>query len=182
MINILAFAGSLRKSSLNRALLNNAVELCPEGMNMRIYSLDGLPLYNEDIEKEGVPAVVQEFRNAIREADGLLIAVPEYNYSLPGVLKNAIDWASRPVADSSLSAKPAGIAGVSGGTSGTAKSQMHFRQIAVVTNMHVMNRPEFLMQKGNEKFDAEGRLNDEITREHFRKFLEALKNWVIKMK
>ena len=177
-IKILGIAGSLREASFNKGLLRAAVELKPENMEIEIFDIKDIPAYNSDLEPDNVPAPVQELKKKISQAAGLLIATPEYNYSIPGVLKNAIDWASRPPATTPLNNKPLALMGVSGGTSGTVRSQMHLRHVAVFTNMLTMNRPEILVQKGPEKFDEQGNLKDENTREHVRKFLEAFAAWI----
>jgi chromate reductase len=182
MIKVLGIAGSLRKGSFNKALLNAAVELQPDGMKIEIFDISSIPLYNGDIESEGTPTAVNAFKNKIAEADALLIVTPEYNYSIPGVLKNAIDWASRPPASSPLNQKPLGIMGASSGLMGTVRAQMHLRQTAVLTNMYTMNRPEVLVTKAHEKFDKEGKLTDENTAQHIRKFLSALAEWATKFK
>ena len=181
-IHVLGFSGSLRKGSYNAALLRAASELLPEAMALEIFDLSPLPLYNADVETAGVPEVVKDFKSRIKAADALLIATPEYNYSIPGVLKNAIDWASRPPKDSPLNGKPLGIMGASGGTGGTIRAQMHLRQVCVFTNMLPLNRPEVLVTKAAEKFDAEGRLTDEATRKHVRALLEALRDWTHKLR
>ena len=151
-------------------------------MNIEVFDISSIPLYNGDIEAEGTPTAVNAFKNKIAEADALLIATPEYNCSIPGVLKNAIDWASRPPASSPLNKKPMGIIGASSGLMGTVRAQMHLRQIAALINMYTMNRPEVLITKAHEKFDRDGKLTDENTAQHIRKFLSALAEWAIKFK
>lgn len=178
-IKVLGFAGSLRNHSHNLMLLKAAVELKPEEMDIEIFSLNDIPLYNEDIEKEGIPESVKIFKQKIEESDSLLIASPEYNYSFTGVLKNAIDWASRTPANSPLIKKPYALMGVSGGGSGTMKSQMHFRQVAVFNNMIGMNKPEVYVTFGKSKFSEAGELTDEPTREHLKKFLSAFFEWSV---
>ncbi len=177
-IKVLGIPGSLRKDSYNLALLNAAVELKPENMDIMLFMLHDIPLYNEDVERNGVPEPVIKFKNALAESDGLLIATPEYNYSIPGVLKNAIDWASRPPANSPLNNMPLGIMGSSGGMSGTAKAQHHLRQVAVFTNMHAMNKPEMQITKEAEKF-KNGILTDEASRIHLEKFMKAFEQWIL---
>ena len=177
-MQILAFAGSLRKGSLNKALLRAVQDLSPDGMEIEIFDLEGIPLFNADIEAEGDPAKVAEFKQAIREADGVLIASPEYNHGVTGVTKNAIDWASRKGADAPLRGKPAGISGVSPGVTGTARSQDQLRQSLKAINVICMPQPEVLVFKGREKFDEQGSLVDEATRSHMSKFLGALEEWV----
>src|SRR3954469_14827795 len=127
-IRVLGFAGSLRRGSYNRAALRAAVEMMPEGGSLETFDLQGIPLYHGDVEAEGFPASVLAFKDAIRQADALLIVTPEYNYSMPGVLKNAIDWASRPAANSVFTGKPTAIMGV-GGRFGTVRAQAHLRQV-----------------------------------------------------
>jgi chromate reductase len=181
-IKVAGIAGSLRKKSLNHALLRAALELKPENMSIEILDISQIPLYNDDLFSTQIPEAVENFKNKIAGSDGILIATPEYNYSISGVLKNAIDWASRPALNSPLNNKPLGIMGVSGGISGTMKAQMHLRQVSVFTNMIPMNKPEMIVQKGREKFDSEGKLTDENTREHLRKFLAAIAVWIERVK
>jgi chromate reductase len=177
-IKVLGIPGSLRRDSYNLALLNAAIELKTVNMEITIFALHEIPLYNEDVERISVPEPVMRLKNALAESDGLLIAAPEYNYSIPGVLKNAIDWASRPPANSPLNNMPLGIMGSSGGMSGTAKAQHHLRQVAVFTNMHTMNKPEMQVTKEAEKF-KDGRLTDEATRAHLEKFMKAFEQWIL---
>jgi chromate reductase, NAD(P)H dehydrogenase (quinone) len=140
--------------------------------------LGELPHYNADVDAQGTPEPVAALRTAIHEADALLIATPEYNYGIPGVLKNAIDWASRPSATSVLKGKPTGIMGASPGMSGTARAQLQLRQAFVFTQTYVLQGPEVLVRDARSKFDQEGRLTDEGTRDFLRKHLEALVDWV----
>ncbi|MDZ7292114.1 MAG: NAD(P)H-dependent oxidoreductase [candidate division KSB1 bacterium] len=181
-IHVLGFAGSLRKASYNAALLRAASELLPEGMTLEIFDLAPIPLYNNDVEAAGAPEAVRNFKECIRTADALLIATPEYNYSIPGVLKNAIDWASRPPKDSPLSGKPLAIMGASTGQWGTVRAQLHLRQICFANNMFPLNKPEVLVTRAAEKFDAAGRLTDETTRKYVRALLEALHAWTLRLK
>ena len=176
-LRIVGVAGSLRKGSYNRALLRAAQELAPDGMTITVAEIGNLPLYDADVEAAGVPAPVAAFRQAIRQADALLIATPEYNYSIPGVLKNAIDWASRPPADSALRQKPTAIMGASGGAFGTVRAQLALRQSLQFTETQVMLKPEVLVAKAQDRFDADGRLIDEPTRQLLQRFLEALAAW-----
>jgi chromate reductase len=177
-LQVLGIAGSLRKDSFNKALLKAAKLLVPLNMEINIYSLSDIPLYNEDFRSIEEPLSVKKLKDNIRASDGLLIATPEYNYSIPGVLKNAIDWISRPPADSPLNNKPLAIMGATGGISGTVRAQLHLRQVAVFTNMITMNRPEILIQKANEKFDKDGNLIDAVTNEHIKKFLVSFAEWI----
>ncbi|MFQ3592336.1 MAG: NAD(P)H-dependent oxidoreductase [Gemmataceae bacterium] len=170
---IVAFAGSLRKASYNAASLRVLQELVPAGVTVAIHDLAGLPLFNEDIEKQGLPASVETFRQAIAAADGVVIATPEYNYSVPGVLKNAIDWASRPP-QQPFDSKPVAIFGASPGFAGTARAQYHLRQMFIYLNAYILNRPEVFISAAHTKFDAEGNLTDEATRKQLGGLLEAL--------
>ena len=175
-IHVLGFAGSLRKGSYNRAILRAAAELAPAGMSLETFDLSPIPLYNADVEAMGEPEPVQRFKERIAAADALLIATPEYNYSIPGVLKNALDWASRPSKGSPVNGKPVAIMGA-GGMFGTVRAQQHLRLIAVHNDMHVLNKPEVYISRPWEKFDDDGHLADEPTRERIRALLEALAAW-----
>ena len=181
MINILGIAGSLRQGSFNRSTLNASVELVPDGAKIEVYDIDGFPGYNQDLDSNP-PAKLPEFKQKIRESAAILIVSPEYNYSVPGVLKNAIDWASRPYGDSAWEGKPAAIMGASTGAVGTARMQYHLRQTMVFLNMFPLNRPEVMIGHAGDKFDANGNLTDEKTREHIRKTLVALVEWTRKLK
>jgi chromate reductase len=177
-MRVLGIAGSLSSASFNRALLRAAAELAPAGMEVHLFEgLGDIPLFNEDVEARGDPAPVRAFKAAIQEADALLIATPEYNYGVPGVLKNAIDWASRPAGKSPLNRKPAAIMGASKGMHGTARAQLALRQTFVFTETYTMLRPEVYLGRAHEKVDADGRLVDEPTREQMRKLLEAFAEW-----
>lgn len=178
-IKVLGISGSLRIKSHNTALLESAIVLKPENMEIEIFSLKDIPLYNEDVEKAGLPESVKIFKDKIANADSLLIASPEYNYSFTGVLKNAIDWASRTPSDSPLKRKPYAIVGVSGGNGGTIRSQMHFRQVAFHNDMAGMNRPEVYVTNGRSKFNENNELTDEPTIVHLRKFLTAFFDWTM---
>jgi chromate reductase len=175
-VRILGIPGSLRQGSYNKAALRAAQELLPEGVMLEIFDLEGLPPFNEDAERL-LPARVVELKAQIREADAILIATPEYNYSVPGVLKNAIDWASRPYVDNAWDGKPVAIMGASPGPLGTARAQYHLRQTFVFLNMHPVNRPEVMLSNAAQRFDAHGRLVDEGSRTRIRQLLEALVAW-----
>ncbi len=179
-IRIFGFAGSLRKDSYNKALLRAAQELLPVGSSLEQFDLDGIPPYNQDMEQQPVPRV-RDFKAGIRAADALLIATPEYNYSLPGVLKNAIDWGSRPHGDNVFDDKPVAIMGASIGMIGTARAQYHLRQSCVYLNMHPLNKPEIMVPFSKDKFDVQGRLTDEPTRTKIRELLESLVAWTIRL-
>jgi chromate reductase, NAD(P)H dehydrogenase (quinone) len=180
-IEVLGFAGSLREKSYNRALLRAAEEGLPEGMKLEIFDLSNIPFYNADVEAVGFPEPVQRFRERIAAADALLIATPEYNWSAPGVLKNAIDWASRPP-NVPLSGKPAALMGASTGFYGTTRAQLHLRQILVYTNTPVLPQPQVLIARAEEKFDENGRLIDEASRELVRTLLEGLADWARRLR
>lgn len=175
MPTICAIAGSLRQASFNRALLRAAVELAPAGMELVVFDrLRDLPHYDGDLEAAGVPEPVAALRAAIGGADGLLIATPEYNYSIPGVLKNAIDWASRPASASVLAKKPCAIMGASGGPYGTVRGQLALRQSLLCTDTQVLVKPELMVPRAQDKFDAALNLVDEPTRLQLAKLLAAL--------
>ncbi|WP_374569707.1 NADPH-dependent FMN reductase [Phenylobacterium sp.] len=177
-LNVLAFAGSLRAGSYNRALVRAAQALAPAGMTITIFDLAEVPLYNGDVEAAGDPPGVARFKDAIRAADGVLIATPEYNHGVPGVTKNAIDWASRPPRQAVLDGKPVAIMGASPGITGTARGQSQLRQAFEFTNSYAMPQPELLVFRAHEKFDAEGRLTDEATAKFLTAFLEAFAVWI----
>jgi len=180
-LRILGMAGSLRTGSYNRALLRAAGSLLPDGMVLEIAEIGNLPLYDQDLEARGLPAPVQELKARIGSADALLIATPEYNYSVPGVLKNAIDWVSRRP-NPPLDGKPTAIMGASMGPGGTVRAQHHLRQVAVFTNMLVLNKPEVLVARSQEKFNAAGELVDEPTREAVRALCAALSAWTLRLR
>ncbi len=179
-IKIIGFAGSLRKDSFNKALISAAKELVPKGAELEIFDLDGIPLYDQDLENE-MPKRVTEFKDAIRAADAVLIATPEYNYSIPGVLKNAIDWASRPYSDNVLKDKPAAIMSASGSMLGGSRAQYHLRQVFVFLDMHPINKPEVIVPFAQEKIGADGKLADPHTRDKIRELLETLVAWTIRI-
>jgi chromate reductase len=168
---VVGFAGSLRRSSYNRALLHAAAELAAPRLHVVVHDLSPIPLYNADVEAAGAPSAVMELRTAVRQADALLIATPEYNHGVPGVLKNTIDWLSRPPRDSALNGKVAAIMGASPGMTGTARSQTQLRQAFVFTNTYALLQPEVLVARAHEKFDADGRLTDQRTRDFLETFL-----------
>jgi chromate reductase, NAD(P)H dehydrogenase (quinone) len=177
MVRILGFAGSLRRGSYNRALLRAAVERAPEGMEIAVFDLAGIPLYDGDVEAEGDPEAVARFKQAIRDADGVLMVTPEYNHGVPGVMKNAVDWASRPPRDAAFNGKPVGVIGASPGMTGSARGQSQLRQAFEFTNSYCMPQPELLVFKAHEKFDAEGRLTDDATRRYLERYLIAFAAW-----
>ena len=180
VINILGFAGSLRKDSYNRAVLRAAAQVLPKDASLEIFDLEGIPPFNQDLE-QSMPAKVKEFKAKIRVADAILFVTPEHNYSIPGILKNAIDWASRPYGDNAFDGKPAAIMSASIGMLGGARAQYHLRQILVFLNMYPLNRPEIFVPFANQKVDAQGNLNDEKTIEFIKGQLEALVAWAKKL-
>lgn len=177
-IHVLGIAGSLRERSLNRYLLEAAREVAPAGMAIEIFDLKEIPLYNQDQDvDERRPAAVERLRQEIRDADALLIATPEYNHSVPGVLQNALDWASRPARRSSLSGKPVAVMGAAPGTIGTARAQEHLRLVLQATLALVLPHPGVAVGQAREKFDDEGNLVDEPTRRFLSSFLQELEAW-----
>ncbi len=180
-LNVLGISGSLRAASFNTAALRAARDLAPAGMQITIFSIADLPLYNEDVKARGLPPSVQALRDAIKIADAVLIASPEYNFSISGVLKNAIDWASRPP-EQPFDDKPIAIMGVSGGLLGTARAQYHLRQCFLFLNGHVLNKPEVMIGSAAARFDANGTLTDETTQGMIRAQLEALRNWTLRLR
>jgi chromate reductase len=180
-VTVLGIAGSLRKASYNRGALRAASELIPSGHQLEQFELDGIPPYNQDHERE-LPPRVHELKSRILAADAILIVTPEYNYSVSGVLKNAIDWASRPYGANAWNGKPVGIMGASGGSIGTARAQYHLRQMCVFLNMFPLNAPEVMIANADEKFDADGNLTDEPTRKRITELLEALLKWTRALK
>ena len=176
-LNVLGLCGSLRQASYNMAALRAAQALAPgAGMQIDIADISDLPPYNEDVYAQGFPAPVERLRNQIRAADALLFVTPEYNYSMPGVLKNAIDWASRPP-EQPFAGKPAAIMGASPGALGSARAQYHLRQTLVFLDVHPLNKPEVMIGSAHERFDAQGQLIHEPTREYIGKLLAALAAW-----
>ncbi len=179
-VKILGIAGSLRKGSYNRAVLRAAKSLVPEDATLEIFELDGIPGFNEDEEKNP-PQKVVDLKAAIRAADAILFVTPEYNYSIPGVLKNAIDWASRPYGDSAWTDKPVAIMGASIGMLGTARAQYHLRQSFVFLNMYPVNQPEVMIANAATKFDNAGNYTDETGKQLIRSLLRNLVDWTRKL-
>ncbi len=180
-LKVLAFAGSLRKGSFNKALIRAAVEVAPENIEIEVFDLEGIPLFNQEFEANP-PQRVKEFKDEIRSADALLIATPEYNYSFSGVLKNALDCASRPRADTPLDGKPVAIMSASTGRFGGARAQYHLRQVFIFLNMQPVNRPEVLLSDAMHNVDVNGNVTNEQTRQLIHQLLEALALWTIKLK
>jgi chromate reductase, NAD(P)H dehydrogenase (quinone) len=173
-IRVLGIAGSLREGSYNRALIRAASEVAPEGMTVEEFPLHDIPLFNEDVEKQGYPEPVRRMHEAIGAADALLIATPEYQHGVPGVLKNAIDWASRPPGKAAILGKPTAVLGATPGMWGTQRAQTQLRQALIYNRCPVVLSPEVLVANAKERIDAEGRLTHEATRGFVGKLLEAL--------
>ena len=180
-VRLLGISGSLRKGSFNTAALHAAASVLPEGTTMEIAEIGALPMYNADDERaHGFPPPVERLRNQIRAADALLVATPEYNFSITGALKNAIDWASRPP-ESPITLKPAAVLGV-GGRLGTSRAQRHFRDIALHSDMKMVQKPEVLIAGGFDKFDEHGNLTDERVTEQIRRLVMALRGLTLRMR
>jgi chromate reductase, NAD(P)H dehydrogenase (quinone) len=177
-ITVAGLVGSLRARSFNRGLLRAAVELAPDGMTIADVPIGELPHYNEELDFDGGPETVKRFRATIQAADAILFVVPEYNYSISGVLKNAIDWASRPTGRGAIVGKPAAVMGAAIGRSGTMRAQLHLRQIFSTLNIVGLNKPEIFVPFAGEKFDETGNLTDEMIRSQIREPLVALQSWV----
>lgn len=181
-IKVLALSGSLRKGSFNTLLLHAAKELAPAGMSIEIYDLAPIPMYNDDVRTgPGYPPVVQQFRGAIAASDAILFASPEYNYSVSGVLKNAIDWASR-APNMPFDGKTGAIVGASAGALGTARSQRDLRWIMSGLNMYVVNLPHVYVGSAAQKFDAAGKLTDQGSRDFIKELLDNLADLTIRLK
>ncbi len=175
-MHLLGISGSLRKNSLNTAALHACQDLLPAGVTLSLFDIAAIPLYNEDVREQGFPPAVQQLREQIAAADALIFATPEYNYSIPGVLKNAIDWASRPP-EQPFENKPIALIGATPGGFGTSRSQYHLRQVFIYLNGLLLNRPEVMISSAPSKFDAQGQLIDPATAEQLRKMLLALVAW-----
>src|SRR5215203_5363435 len=180
-MNVLGISGSLRAGSYNTAALRAAQGLVPQGMTIAIAEIGDIPLYNEDVRTAGLPTPVERFRQQIAAADALLVVSPEYNFSVPGVLKNAIDWASRPP-NQPFNEKPVAIMGASGGPLGTARMQYDLRKILGGLNAFVLQKPEVFIGHAGTKIDEAGNLTDEITRDFIHKLLVALAAWTDRMR
>ncbi len=178
MLRVLGIAGSLREGSYNRALMRAAIELAPEELEIRAFErLAELPLYDADLEARGIPEAVAALKAAMHEADGILIATPEYNHSIPGLLKNAIDWASRPAGKAAYDGKPVAIMGATPGRGATIRAQAALRQ-SLGADAYLLGKPEVLIAQAHDKFDAEGRLTDEATRRVVARLLAAFSVWI----
>lgn len=181
MTTIVALVGSLRSKSYNRALLRAAIEELPDGVSIQTADIGSLPLFNEELEASPTEAV-RTLKSQIESADAILLVTPEYNYSIPGVLKNAIDWASRPYGKNSFAGKPAAIMGASVGAMGSGRAQYHLRQVCVFLDLKLLNKPEVMVGNASQQFDADGRLSNDDTRKQVRKQLAALVDWTAKLR
>src|SRR6202023_3262400 len=175
-IKVLGICGSLRKGSYNMAALRAAIAQKPPGMTIEVADISQIPLYDENVRQQGFPPPVETLRGQIPAADALLFACPEYNYSMSGVLKNAIDWASRPP-DQPFAGKPCAIIGAAAGMAGSARAQYDLRRSCVFLDMHPLNKPEVLIGQAQTKFDADGNLTDEAGRNFTRDLMTALAAW-----
>ena len=175
---VAGISGSLRKGSYNTATLRAAQELAPATLEIDIVTLEDVPLFSQDLEAQGWPPRVQDLRERIGASDAVIFASPEYNYSVTGVLKNAIDWLSRPEGDAPLNGKPAGIVGATPAFVGTARGQAHLRQIVFYNAMPLLPTAEVLIARANQRFDDDGKLTDEQTREVLKDMLDKFAGWV----
>ena len=180
-MRILGISGSARKGSYNTSLLMEARASMPAGVELRIFDTSTLPLYNQDLDHD-LPAQVKEFKREIRSADSVLFATPEHNYTIPALLKNAIEWGDRPEEDNSWDGKPAAIMSASTSARGGARAQLDLRKIMVDINMYPMNRPQVIVAMAEEKFDSASKLTDEKVRQRVRELVLALVAWTMKMR
>ncbi|MBM7457286.1 chromate reductase [Oceanisphaera litoralis] len=177
-MKLLAISGSLRKNSYNTLLLKAAAEHVNQDASVELFDLADIPFYNGDVDGDTKPVAVQALLDAIRHADGLLIATPEYNYSIPGVLKNALDWASRPAFNSVLRGKPTGIMSASMSTLGGARAQIHLRDVLAATLTPFYLAPDFALATSHQAFDDKGRLVDQGTRDFLQNYMAGFTQWV----
>ena len=173
-IKLLGISGSIRKQSYNSGALRSIPSLLPDGMTFEVAELAGVPFYNADVEQTGFPDAVKEFRARVAGADALIFAVPEYNFSLPGVLKNALEWLSRPT-NPPVNGKPCAVFGASVSPLGTARGQFHFRHVCVSLNMVAVNVPHVDITNAKTKFDAQSQLTDTASLDALRQLLQELK-------
>lgn len=180
-IKILGFGGSFRRGSLNWALLENARNLMPRNAYLELFDISGIPLFNQDHE-QSLPEPVQSFKQAVRNSDGILIATPEYNFSIPGYLKNAIDYASRPAGDNPFAGKPVAIISASGSMLGGSRVQYHLRQVLGYLDMREIHRPEVFVNFAPGKFDTEMKLTDQVTIDLISQLLQKLVEEAFRLK
>jgi chromate reductase, NAD(P)H dehydrogenase (quinone) len=181
-ITVMAFAGSLRRASYNRGLVRAAAEVSPPGVRIDVFEIAAIPLYNQDVEDAGEPGSVVAFKRAISAADALLVATPEYNHGVPGVLRNALDWASRPRATSPLRDRPVAITGATPGSGSTARAQSQLRDAFVYTGACVLPQPELLVGGAASHFDEHGNVVDPALRDSLRELVEALRAWTFRLR
>lgn len=181
-IQVLAICGSLRKGSFNRMAMHYAMAHAPAGMNFSEGIIADLPLYNEDLREAGEPEAVTRLKQQVKGADALLFATPEYNYGTPGVLKNAIDWVSRPPTLSPFEGKPVAMLGASAGIFGTVRSQLQLRQTCLALNMLPVARPEVMISQAQNRFAEDGSLKDEATGKYIVQLIQALYDWTLRLK
>jgi chromate reductase len=181
-ITVVGIAGSLRRGSYNRGMIRAAAESPPPGVRIEVHHLADIPLYNQDVEDAGVPPAVAAFKRAIGAADALLVATPEYNHGIPGVLKNAVDWASRPRATSVLRDLPVAVLGASTGRGATARAQAQLRDAFVFTGACVMPQPELLVSEAMLRFDEHGNVTDLALRDAIRDLVDALRAWTLRIR
>ncbi len=177
---ILGFAGSLRNGSYSKMVLNAALRLAPDGVELETFNLEGIQLYNQDRENEP-NAKLSEFKEKIRQSDAVLVVTPEYNYSVPGVLKNAIDAASRPYGDNPFEGKPVALISNSPGPLGGSRAYYHLRQVFIYLDSYMLNKPEMIIPNVDKKFDASGSLTDEHTKQKMQELLVAVEAWAKKV-
>ena len=177
-MRILGICGSLRKASYNRLLLSSAQGLVPDGMTLEIAEMRGIPVFDEDVQAAGDPEAVAALKERVRDADGLLIATPEYNWGVPGPLKNTIDWLSRPPKDTPLLRKPVALMGATTGPWGTVRAQLALRQILLFPQMQVLPSPWVHVTLAKDKFGPDGALTDEPTTQQVRDLLAAFARWI----
>ena len=177
-LQLIGICGSLRRGSYNRMLLRTVIGMLPDEVTVETAEIGDIPLYNADLDTAEPPDSVRRFRERIAAADGLLIASPEYNYSVPGGLKNAIDWASRPANNSVLNRKPISIMGTAGGRFGSVRAQLNWRQVFLFTESYVMLKPELIVPNAAQVFDANGTLQDESLREFIQTYVDAVVDWM----
>ncbi|MGI8963900.1 MAG: NADPH-dependent FMN reductase [Thermomicrobiales bacterium] len=177
-IEVAAIVGSLRQHSVNRSLFRTSMLVAPERMHMYEVPIDRLPFYNEDLERQSDPPPVANFKASLARADAVLIFTPEYSYSIPGVLKNALDWASRPSGRSVMKRKPLAMLGASIGRSGTMRAQLHLRQICVQLGAIPLPAPEVYVTFAEGKFNSLGELTDQTSLDQTKQLLSNLVEWV----
>jgi chromate reductase, NAD(P)H dehydrogenase (quinone) len=173
-MNVLGISGSLRQASYNTMALRAAQKLAPEGMRIEIADISTIPLYNDDVRAAGYPDSVTQLKERVRAADAVLLVTPEYNFSIPGVLKNTLDWLSRPPAPP-FDGKPVAIMGASPGMVGTARVQYHLRQVLLFLNTFTVNKPEVFINLAASKFSPEGELTDAPTAQIIGELLVSLR-------